>query len=98
MNNRIYVGNLSFSATESSLSDLFSPHGTVSSCHLVTDRDTGRSKGFAFVEMSTHDEAATAISALSGKEHEGRVLNVSEARPRENRPSSSFGSSGGSRY
>lgn len=85
MGNKLYVGNLAFSVTENTLSDLFSQHGTVDSCRLVTDRDTGRSKGFAFVEMSTDEEAQSAISALGGTEYEGRDLTVNEARPREPR-------------
>jgi len=91
MGRKVYVGNLAFSVTESSLNDLFSQHGTVDSCRLITDRDTGRSKGFAFVEMSTDEEASKAIAALSGQEHEGRALTVNEARPQEPR----FGGGGG---
>lgn len=94
MGKRIYVGNLAFSVTENSLNDLFAQHGTVDSCRLITDRDTGRSKGFGFVEMSTETEAADAISALSGQEFEGRTLTVNEARPPEQR---SFGGGGGGR-
>ena len=81
MGRKLYVGNLAFSVTESSLNDLFSQHGTVESCRLITDRDSGRSKGFGFVEMSTDEEAQAAISALSGHEWEGRALTVNEARP-----------------
>jgi len=90
MGKKVYVGNLAFSVTESSLNDLFSQHGTVDSCRLITDRDTGRSKGFGFVEMSSDDEAQSAISALNGHEHEGRALTVNEARPQEPR-SGGFG-------
>lgn len=85
MGKKVYVGNLAFSVTESSLNDLFGQHGTVHSCRLITDRDTGRSKGFAFVEMSTDEEADNAISALSGHEYDGRALTVNEARPQESR-------------
>ena len=83
MGKRIYVGNLSYTTTEQSLINLFAEHGTVDSCNLITDRDSGQSKGFAFIEMSTDDEAQGAISALSGKELEGRELKVNEARERE---------------
>jgi RNA recognition motif-containing protein len=93
MGKKLYVGNLAFSVTESSLTDLFSQHGTVESCSLITDRDTGRSKGFGFVEMSTNEEASQAISSLNGQEHEGRALTVNEARPKE--PRSGGGGGGG---
>lgn len=82
MGKKLYVGNLAFSSTEDSINDLFSQHGTVDSCHLVMDRDTGRSKGFCFVEMSSQEEAESAISNLDGKEVEGRALKVNEARPK----------------
>ena len=95
MGKKIYVGNLPFSVTEGSLSDLFSAHGTVDSCRLITDRDTGRSKGFGFVEMSTDEEAQNAISALSGKEFEGRALTVNEARPQAPRSGGGGGFGGG---
>jgi len=91
---KVYVGNLPFSATEGSLSDLFAQYGTVDSCRLITDRDTGRSKGFGFVEMGSDEEAAKAISALSGHEFEGRALTVNEARPQENRPRGGGGGGG----
>ncbi|MCB0404737.1 MAG: RNA-binding protein [Bdellovibrionales bacterium] len=83
MGKKIYVGNLAFTTTEESVTNLFAEHGTVDSCNLITDRDSGQSKGFAFVEMSTNDEAQGAIAALSGKELEGRQLKVNEARDRE---------------
>ena len=92
MGKKIYVGNLAFSATESSINELFSQHGTVDSCRLITDRDTGRSKGFGFVEMSTDEEAQKAISSLNGREVEGRALTVNEARPKTE-GSRDFGSS-----
>jgi RNA recognition motif-containing protein len=83
MGRKLYVGNLSYSVRDSDLEDLFAAHGTVGSAQVIMDRDTGRSKGFGFVEMSTDEEAQAAISALNGKEVEGRNLTVNEARPRE---------------
>ena len=82
---RIYVGNLSFSSTEDSIRSAFEPHGAVESVSLVTDRDTGRSRGFAFVEMADDTEAEAAINALNGTDLDGRDLNVNEARPRVER-------------
>jgi RNA recognition motif-containing protein len=81
MGKKIYVGNLSYNLNDQSLVDVFSEFGNVESARIVTDRESGRSKGFAFVEMSTDDEAATAISKLNGAELEGRAMNVSEAKP-----------------
>jgi len=78
----IFVGNLDFAATESSIRALFEPYGTVDRVNLVTDRDTGRSRGFAFVEMADAAEADRAISALNGADLNGRALNVNEARPK----------------
>jgi cold-inducible RNA-binding protein len=78
----IFVGNLDFSATESSVRSLFEPYGNVERVNLVTDRDTGRSRGFAFVEMSDSSEADRAIAALNGVDLGGRSLNVNEARPK----------------
>jgi len=77
----IFVGNLDFAATENSIRALFEPHGTVERVSLVTDRDTGRSRGFAFVEMTDASQADRAIAALNGRELDGRALNVNEARP-----------------
>jgi RNA recognition motif-containing protein len=91
---KLYVGNLPFSTTEGSLQDIFSAVGTVESCRLITDRDSGRSKGFGFVEMSSDEEAEKAIQELNGKEMEGRALTVNEARPQEPR-SGGFGGGGG---
>lgn len=78
----IFVGNLDFTATESSVRTLFEPYGKVIRVNVVTDRDTGRSRGFAFVEMTDSAEADRAIAALNGANREGRALNVSEARPK----------------
>ena len=83
MGRKLYVGNLPFSATEEDITAKFSVCGTVESAKLITDRDTGRSKGFGFVEMSTDDEAQAAITALNGQQHDGRTLTVNEAKPRE---------------
>jgi len=85
MGAKLYVGNLSFDVRDADLEEMFAPHGTVRSAQLITDRDTGRSKGFGFVEMSSDGEAAAAIAALDGRDHRGRALTVNEARPRENR-------------
>ena len=82
---RLYVGNLSYSSTEEDLRDAFSQHGEVSSIHLVTDRDTGQPRGFAFVEMVDGDQAEQAIAALNGSDLSGRALVVNEARPRPER-------------
>ncbi|HKE28784.1 MAG TPA: RNA-binding protein [Bryobacteraceae bacterium] len=78
----IFVGNLAFAATESSIRSLFEPYGNVERVNVVTDRDTGRSRGFAFVEMSDDAEAERAIAALNGTELDGRALNINEARPK----------------
>lgn len=78
----IYVGNLSYQLTEDSLKDEFSKFGTVASCKIITDRDTGRPKGFGFIEMSNDDAAKIALSELNGKELDGRAVRVSEAKPR----------------
>jgi RNA recognition motif-containing protein len=85
MSNKLYVGNLAFQTTSQELQALFAQAGTVESASIIEDRDTGRSKGFAFVEMSTEEEAASAIQQFNGKEVGGRMLKVNEARPRENR-------------
>ena len=85
MGKKLYVGNLSFDMTDSELHSLFAPHGTVQSAQVINDRDTGRSKGFGFVEMGSGEEAQAATVALSGKEVNGRALTVNEARPREER-------------
>ena len=85
MATNLYVGNLSFEANSASLEQLFAEYGSVVSAKVIDDRDTGRSKGFGFVEMSSNEEAKAAISALDGQEHGGRNLKVNEAKPRENR-------------
>jgi cold-inducible RNA-binding protein len=91
MGNKIYVGNLPFSATSENLNELFAKFGTVDSAKIVMDRDTGRSKGFGFVEMSSADEAAAAIEKLNGSDMGGRSLVVNEARPMEPRTGGGFG-------
>jgi cold-inducible RNA-binding protein len=85
MSTKLYVGNLAFQTTSQELQDLFAQAGTVESASVVEDRDTGRSRGFAFVEMSTKEEATAAIDQFNGKEVGGRALKVNEAKPRENR-------------
>jgi RNA recognition motif-containing protein len=82
MGKKLYVGNLSFDVTNSALEQMFAAHGTVVSAQIIMDRDTGRSKGFGFVEMKSDQEAQAAIAALNGQEVEGRALTVNEARPR----------------
>jgi RNA recognition motif-containing protein len=83
MGNKLYVGNLSYEVQDRDLQELFAQHGTVSSARVVMDRDSGRSKGFGFVEMGSDEEAQGAISALNGQEVSGRALTVNEARPKE---------------
>jgi RNA recognition motif-containing protein len=83
---KLYVGNLGYEVTNGELSKMFEPHGTVESAQVIMDRDTGRSKGFGFVEMKTEQESQTAIAALNGKDTGGRQLTVNEAKPREDRP------------
>jgi len=85
MGKKLYVGNLNYETTDSDLEQLFAAYGTVQSAQVIMDRDTGRSKGFGFVEMGTDQEAQAAIQALSGKQVSGRNLTVNEARPREDR-------------
>ncbi|MCA9343588.1 RNA-binding protein [Candidatus Saccharibacteria bacterium] len=86
MASKLYVGGLPYSTTTQELQDLFAAHGTVSYANVITDRDTGRSKGFGFVEFESADEAKEAIKALDGSELGGRKIVVNEARPREDRP------------
>jgi RNA recognition motif-containing protein len=85
MGKKLYVGNLGYSVSDSDLQQLFSPHGGITSAQVIMDRDTGQSKGFGFVEMSSDGEAQAAIAALNGKEHGGRALKVNEAKPKESR-------------
>ena len=85
MSTKLYVGNLAFQTTSQELQQLFGQAGTVQSASVVEDRDTGRSRGFGFVEMSSQDEATSAIEQFNGKEVSGRALKVNEAKPRENR-------------
>lgn len=85
MGKKIYVGNLSFNVDSDQLAGVFAEFGTVDSANIITDRETGRSKGFAFVEMSTDGEAQTAIQKLNGMELSGRAMNISEAKPQEPR-------------
>ena len=95
MGTRIYVGNLDYGVGDSDLEKMFAPHGTVQSAQVVMDRDTGRSKGFGFVEMGSDEEAQAAIAALNGKEIEGRTITVNEARPREGGSRGGGGGGGG---
>jgi RNA recognition motif-containing protein len=95
MESKLYVGNLSYSTTEDDLRDLFSQAGSVKSVSLIKDRETGRSKGFAFVEMETSDDAQKAIDQLHGTQFQTRTLTVNIARPREERPRGGFGGGGG---
>jgi len=95
MGTRIYVGNLDYGVGDSDLEKMFAPHGTVQSAQVVMDRDTGRSKGFGFVEMGSEEEAQAAIAALNGKEIEGRTITVNEARPREGGSRGGGGGGGG---
>jgi RNA recognition motif-containing protein len=95
MGSKLYVGNLSYNVTGSELEQLFSPHGAVQSAEIIADRETGRSKGFGFVQMASDEEAKAAIGALNGKEVGGRALTVNEAKPREERPRGGGGGGGG---
>ncbi|HYG21598.1 MAG TPA: RNA-binding protein [Verrucomicrobiae bacterium] len=91
MNNKLFVGNLSFNTTENDLQDAFGAHGTVLEANLMMDKMSGRSRGFAFVTMSTPEEAQKAIDAMNGKSVDGRALTVNIARPREERPGNGGG-------
>jgi cold-inducible RNA-binding protein len=95
MAKKLYVGNLSYTVTDSELTTMFEAHGSVRSAQVIMDRDTGRSKGFGFVEMNSDQEAQAAITALNGKDSGGRALTVNEARPRAE---GSRGGHGGGRY
>jgi RNA recognition motif-containing protein len=97
MGRKIYVGNLAYGVGGSDLERMFEEFGTVQSVQVIMDRETGRSKGFGFVEMGSDQEAQTAIAALHGKEMDGRTLTVNEARPREDRGGEGRGGYGGGR-
>ena len=94
MSKKLYVGNLAYSVTDSALEAMFTAHGTVQSVQVIMDRETGRSKGFGFVEMSNDQEAQNAIKALNGQQNDGRALTVNEAKPREDRGGSRSGGYG----
>jgi RNA recognition motif-containing protein len=91
MGRKLYVGNLAYTITDSALEQMFAPHGTVQSAQIIMDRDTGRSKGFGFVEMGSDQEAQAAITALNGQQSDGRALTVNEARPKTERSGSGGG-------
>src|SRR5712671_2209457 len=95
MGKKLYVGNLAYGVTDSDLQQMFGAHGTVQSAQVIMDRDTGRSKGFGFVEMGSDQEAQAAIAALNGKEVDGRTLTVNEARPKEGGGGGGGGGRGG---
>ena len=95
MATKLFVGNLSFNTTEGDVLDLFKQAGNVSSCELIVDKFTSKSRGFAFVTMGTQEEATKAVTGLNGKELDGRALTVNEARPREDRPRGGGGGYGG---
>lgn len=95
MGSKIYVGGLPYSVTEQDLSEMFAPYGTVESARVITDKITGQSRGFGFVEMSSDGEARNAISALNSTQMNGRTLIVNEARPQENRGGGGYGGGGG---
>jgi RNA recognition motif-containing protein len=95
MATKLFVGNLSFNATQEQLRDLFAPHGTVVEVDVIKDKFSGRPRGFAFVTMETKEAADAAVQAVNGKDIDGRALTVNEARPREDRPPRSGGGGGG---
>jgi cold-inducible RNA-binding protein len=98
MSMKLYVGNLAFETSSNDLQTLFAQAGTVESVSLIEDRETGRSRGFGFVEMSTKEEGAAAVAQFNGKDLDGRTLKVNEAKPREDRGGGGGGRNGGSRY
>src|SRR5687768_10248145 len=95
MGSKLYVGNLSYDTTSSALEQLCSPHGTVQSAEVIQDRDSGRSKGFGFVQMGSDAEAQAVIAALNGQQQDGRALTVNQAKPREDRGGGGGGGRGG---
>src|SRR5688572_24292903 len=95
MGSKLYVGNLSYNTTSSELEQMFGQHGTVQSAEVIQDRDSGRSKGFGFVQMGSDEEAQAAIAALNGQQQDGRALTVNEAKPREDRGGGGGGGRGG---
>ena len=97
MGRKLYVGNLSYNVADDNLRELCAAFGTVQSAQVIQDRETGRSKGFGFVEMGSDAEAQAAIAALNGQEHDGRALTVNEAKPKEERPRGGGGGGGGRR-
>ena len=97
MATKLFVGNLSFNTTEGDVLDLFKQAGNVTTCNLIVDKFTSKSRGFAFVEMGTQEDATKAIADLNGKELDGRALTVNEAKPREDRPRGDFGGGRGDR-
>jgi RNA recognition motif-containing protein len=97
MGRKLYIGNLSYNVDKANLEELLGEYGTVQSAEVIMDRETGRSKGFGFVEMGSDEEAQAAITGLSGKEFDGRPLTVNEAKPRENRGGGGGGGFGGGR-
>ena len=94
MGKKLYCGNLSYNVRSAQLEEMFSEFGQVVSAQVIEDRETGRSKGFGFVEMSNDQEANAAIEALNGREHDGRTLQINEARPREQRSGGGYGGGG----
>ena len=98
MGKKLYVGNLGFNVSNSDLEQLFSAHGGILSAQVITDRTTGQSKGFGFVEMNSDGEAQAAIAALDGQEHDGRALKVNEAKPRAPRQGGGNRGGGGGRW
>ena len=95
MGKKLYVGNLSWGVTDSQLQDMFTPYGAVVSAQVIMDRDTGRSKGFGFVEMGSDQEAQAAIAGMNGQMSDGRALTVNEAKPKESRSGGGGGGGGG---
>ena len=97
MGKKLYCGNLSYNVSSTDLEDMFAQFGTVDRAQVISDRDSGRSKGFGFVEMGSDSEAQAAIEGLNAQEHDGRSLTVNEARPREDRSRGGYGGGGGGR-